>query len=79
MKEFRCEITLPEKIVSFLGIPKKELGAALQKELAIHFFESGCLGFGQARQLAGMSVWSFIELMDLFHRDDIDLVILKFL
>lgn len=60
---YRCEITLPKKIVSFLGLTQQELGSALKRELAVHFFEKDLLGFGQARQLAEMPVWEFITLL----------------
>ncbi len=63
MKEYRFEITLPEKVLNFLGLPKKELEKGLKRELAIHFFQSEVLSFGQARELSGMSVWDFIELL----------------
>lgn len=63
VREYKCEITLPEKIVNFLGLPRRELGKALERELAVHFFETEVLTFGQARQLSGMSVWDFIEFL----------------
>lgn len=61
MGELKCEITLPEEIVSFLGISKKKMGLALQRELTLHFFARNTLNFGQARKLTKMSVWNFIE------------------
>ena len=63
MKEYRFEITLPEKVVNFLGLPRKELEKGLKRELAIHFFQSEVLSFGQARELSGMSVWDFIQFL----------------
>ncbi len=63
MKEYRFEITLPEKVLSFLGLPRKDLEKGLKRELAVHFFQSEVLSFGQARELSGMSVWDFIELL----------------
>ncbi len=60
MKKYICEISLPEKIISFLELPKKQIGTILQRELAAHFFETNRLSFGQARQMADMSVWDFI-------------------
>jgi predicted HTH domain antitoxin len=63
MKEYLCENTLPEKVVNFLGLPRKQLENGLKRELAIHFFQSGVLSFGQARDLSGMSVWDFIEFL----------------
>lgn len=63
MKEYRFEITLPEKVLSFLGLPRKDLEKGLKRELAVHFFQSEVLSFGQARELSGMSVWDFIDLL----------------
>ena len=63
MKEYRFEITLPEKVLNFLGLPRKDLEKGLKRELAIHLFQSEVLSFGQARELSGMSVWDFIELL----------------
>lgn len=63
MNEYRFEMTLPEKVVNFLGLPRKELEKGLKGELAIHFFQSEVLSFGQARDLSGMSVSDFIEFL----------------
>lgn len=62
-EEYKCEITLPKKIVSLLGLSQKELGIALKRELAVHFFENNLLSFGQARQMAVMPVWEFITFL----------------
>lgn len=62
-EEYKCEISLPKKIVSLLGLSQKELGTALKKELAVHFFENNLLSFGQARQMAEMPVWEFITFL----------------
>ena len=32
-------------------------------ELAIHFFRLGKLSFGKAREMAGMKVWAFQQLL----------------
>lgn len=63
MKEIVSEIKLPDTIINYLGISKKELNIVLQRELALHFFEKKVLNFGQARELAKMSVWDFIDLL----------------
>jgi len=54
--------------VSF-EIPRAVLRASrmteddLRCELALHLFEEGKLSFGTARELAGMSVWDFQQLL----------------
>ena len=61
--EVRCEIELPEEVLRSLGYTKEDASLRLRRELAVHFFEKGVLGFGQARQLAGQGVWDFLELL----------------
>ena len=52
-----------------LDIPSEVLHATrltqeqLKAELAVHLFEQGKLSFGKARQLAGMDVWQFMQLL----------------
>ncbi len=59
----KCEITLPENIVKALGFREREVSNALKKELAVYFFERNLLSFGQARQLAALSVWDFLDFL----------------
>ena len=59
----KFEISLPEKVIGTLGIAESEVGSSFKKELAITYFNRNVLSFGQARQLADMSVWDFIELL----------------
>ena len=35
----------------------------LKRELAVHLFEQDKLSFGKAREMAGMSVWGFMQLL----------------
>ena len=56
-------IEIPEDTIRALGIPKKEVNYTIKKELAVYLFEKGRLSFGQARKLAGLYVWDFIELL----------------
>jgi len=35
----------------------------LKRELAIHLFREGKLSFGKARELAGLTVWAFQQLL----------------
>jgi predicted HTH domain antitoxin len=51
-------------VLNFLDLSRKDLEKGLKRELAIHFFQSEVLSFGQARELSGMSVWDFIELLE---------------
>ncbi|WP_259192476.1 UPF0175 family protein, partial [Salinibacter ruber] len=50
-------------------IPREVLHATrmsedeLRRELALHLFDEGKLSFGKARELAGMSVWDFQQLL----------------
>ena len=54
--------------VSF-DIPREVLHASrmtedeLRCELALHLFEEEKLSFGKARELSGMSVWDFQQLL----------------
>lgn len=59
----KLEIALPEKIIKALGLGEKEAGSALKKELAVYFFQRNLLSFGQARQLAELSVWDFFDFL----------------
>ena len=59
----KCEISVPEKIVKALGYPKEGVNDALKRDLAAYFFEKQILGFGQARQLSGLSVWDFLDFL----------------
>jgi predicted HTH domain antitoxin len=61
--EVKCEIMLPEQVLRSLGYRKEDAGQHLKRELAVYFFEKNVLGFGQARQLAALSVWDFLELL----------------
>ncbi len=35
----------------------------VQQELAIWLYAQGCLGIGKARELAGLSLWEFHQLL----------------
>jgi len=59
----KCEILVPEKIVKALGFRESETGSKLKKELAVYFFQRDLLSFGQARQLAELSTWDFLDLL----------------
>jgi predicted HTH domain antitoxin len=52
-----------------IGIPRDIMHTArmssadLKRELALTLFQQGKLSFGKARELAGMTVWSFQQLL----------------
>lgn len=52
-----------------IEIPSEVMHAArmtpedLRRELAIHLFREGKLSFGKARELAGLTVWDFHNLL----------------
>ena len=52
-----------------IDIPREVLHAArmtpadLRTELAVSLFQQGKLSFGKARELAGMSFWTFQQLL----------------
>ena len=57
------KLDLPEKIIRALGFSESEAGAMLKKEVAAYLFQRNLLSFGQARQLAGLSVWEFLSFL----------------
>jgi predicted HTH domain antitoxin len=58
-----CELTLSEDVVHVLGWRKGDIERSVKQELAVHFFQRNLLSFGQARQLAELSVAEFIDLL----------------
>ena len=56
-RKFLLEI--PEEILHITKMTPDEL----RVELALHLFEMGKLSFGKARELAGMTVWEFQDLL----------------
>ncbi len=61
MKTLSVEI--PESISLSIKIPESELKARLKVELAIRLYQKGVLGFGKARELAGLNKWQFQEIL----------------
>lgn len=59
----KFEMTLPEKVLKALGLRESEAESGLKKEMAVYFFQRNLLSFGQARQLSGLSIWDFLELL----------------
>ena len=56
-----------EKVVvelpGIVKLPDEEVERRIKVELALRLYEKGILSFGQARRLAGLSKWEFIELL----------------
>jgi len=55
----RVVIEIPEG----LRIPPSELEGRLRIELALRLYEKGIALLGQARRIAGLSKWDFLELL----------------
>ncbi len=53
-------IDLPQNI----KLPSNEIEKRIKIELALTLYNKGILSFGQARKLAGLSKWEFIELLE---------------
>lgn len=56
-------VEIPESISLSIKIPESELKARLKVELAIRLYQKGVLGFGKARELAGLNKWQFQEIL----------------
>ncbi len=55
----RVVIEVPEG----LRLPPSELEERLRVELALRLYEKGIASLGQARRIAGLSKWDFLELL----------------
>jgi len=52
-------IEIPREVLHVTRMTSEEL----RQELAVHLFQRGRLSFGKARELAGMTAWSFQQLL----------------
>ena len=52
-------IEIPREVIHATRMTPEEL----RRELAIHLFQQGKLSFGKAREMAGMTVWIFQQLL----------------
>jgi len=52
-------IEIPREIIHATRMTPEEL----RRELAIYLFQQGKLSFGKAREMAGMTVWAFQQLL----------------
>ena len=55
----RVVIEVPEN----LRVPPDEFEERLKIELALRLYEKGIASLGQARRIAGLSKWDFLELL----------------
>ena len=52
-------IEIPREILHVTRMTREEL----RRELAVSLFQQGNLSFGKAREMAGMTVWAFQQLL----------------
>ena len=52
-------IEIPREVIHATRMTPEDL----RRELAIHLFQQGKLSFGKAREMAGMTVWAFQQLL----------------
>jgi len=55
----RIVIEVPEGLL----VPPGELEERLRMELALRLYEKGIVSLGQARRIAGLSKWDFLEFL----------------
>jgi len=51
------------ELPGMIKLPEDEVEGRVKVELAIRLYEKGILSFGQARKLAGVSKWEFLEIL----------------
>jgi len=59
-EKMKIVIDLPQNI----KLPSNEVEKRVKIELALSLYKKGILSFGQARKLARLSKWNFIELLE---------------
>lgn len=59
----RLSIEIPEDLVHAIKLPAEEVPTRLRRELAIRLYAKGLLSFGKARELSGMTLWAFHDLL----------------
>ncbi|MCK4527517.1 UPF0175 family protein [candidate division WOR-3 bacterium] len=52
-------IEIPREVIHATRMTPQEL----KQELSIYLFQQGRLSFGKAREMAGMTVWAFQQLL----------------
>jgi predicted HTH domain antitoxin len=59
----RLSIEISEDLVHAIKLPTEEVPTRLRRELAIRLYAKGLLSFGKARELSGMTLWAFHDLL----------------
>ena len=57
------QVEIPDDIRAALRLPPDEVDRCLRVELAVALYRREILGFGKARQLAGLTSWEFDDLL----------------
>ncbi len=52
-------IEIPREVIHATRMTPREL----KRELSVYLFQQGRLSFGKAREMAGMTVWAFQQLL----------------
>jgi predicted HTH domain antitoxin len=52
-------IEIPREVIHATRMTPEEM----KRELAVYLFQQGKLSFGKAREMAGMTVWAFQQLL----------------
>ncbi len=56
-------IEMPDPVVRAMRLPEREAPERMRRELALRLYAKQLLGFGKARELAGLGVWEFSQLL----------------
>lgn len=56
-------IEIPDRVMRAMRLPEPEAQARLMRELAVRLYSKQLLGFGKARELAGLTAWEFHDLL----------------
>lgn len=56
-------IEMPDPVLRAMRVPEQEVPERVKRELAVRLYAKRLLGFGKARELAGMTVWEFQKLL----------------
>lgn len=55
------KLIVPEDVLTSIKIPKKELERTLKLDLAMALYQREVISLGNARKLADISKWEFLE------------------
>jgi predicted HTH domain antitoxin len=56
-------IEMSDTLLRAMRLPEEEAPARLKRELAVRLYAKRLLGFGKAREFAGLNAWEFSELL----------------